>query len=196
MFYFLEGEVLIKKEKFLVLKVQGIGFKIFCLKEDLEKIKISQIFKIFVFLKIKENETIELYGFLKEEQLNLFEVLNKISGIGPKTAFDLSYAGSLENLKKLLESEDKNFLARIKGVGRKRIQKIFLEISGEIKKFEKNRSNIEYDNDALSALISLGFARKKALEALLEVEKNRQIGDTETRIKTCLKILGKKSIQQ
>jgi Holliday junction resolvasome RuvABC DNA-binding subunit len=96
--------------------------------------------------------------------------------VGPKSAIDLSFVDSLEELKSLIEKGE------IKGIGEKKLQKILLEITGKVKSI-----NNKIDDDALSGLISLGFKKSQAQEALKKVSK--EIEDTEQRIKEALKLL-------
>jgi len=184
MIYYLKGKVEFKGEKFLVIEVAGKGYKVFCSGKTLENLKEGEDCKIYTFLYLREEKTFELYGFLTKEELELFETLNEISGIGSKTALTLTSFGSLEDLKKKMEKEE--FYQEIKGIGKKKGQKILLELTGKIKEL---RRGVPLRDEALDALINLGFARPKAKDALTRVPK--EIEDTERRIKEALKILGK-----
>ena len=177
----LEGEIKFFGENFLIVKVGKIGFKVFVSKKTLEKIRKKDKIFLFTFLNLKERG-IELYGFLEYQQLELFELLNAISGIGPKTALYLSSFGSLKELKDNLEKRPEIF----KGIGKKKIQKIILELSGKIKRFEKETDK---DNEVISALQNLGFSSQEIREALKQIPK--KIKQPEEKIKEALKFLGK-----
>ncbi len=185
MIYYLKGKVGFKNDKIVVLEVSGVGYKIFCSPGTLRSIPSNQEIEIFTHLHLKE-DTIELYGFLKQEELDLFGILYSISGIGPKTAMMLASLGSLEKLKEIMESG--KLPPEIKGIGQKRMQKILLELTGKIKELSVPAKTAVAD-DALDALISLGLPRQKAKEALSVIPENT---DTETKIKEALKILGRK----
>lgn len=184
MIHYIKGKVKLKENKFVVVEVAGLGFKVFCNPPTLEKIEEEKEIKLFTYLYLKE-EAAEFYGFLTSEELNLFETLNEVSGIGPKTALDLSVFSSIENLKKEMEKED--FYKKIRGIGKKKMQKILLELSGKIKEISKKESS--ENNEVLNALVSLGFPRQKVKQALEKLPK--EIGSTEAKIKEVLKILGK-----
>ena len=185
MIHYLQGKITYKYDKSLILENQGIGFKIFCAPNTSKKISQDKEVRLFTHLHLRE-DAVELYGFLTPEELGLFETLNTISGIGPKTATLLASLGSLEKLKETME---KNQLPpEIKGIGAKKMQKILLELTGKIKEREASPNRGATDN-ALSALTSLGFPQSKAKEALSKVP--AQIKDLEERIKEALKILGK-----
>lgn len=184
MIHYIQGEITYKDDKSLILENQGIGFKIFCSNKTLENFKTGEEFKIYTFLYLRE-EKIELYGFSNSKELELFKTLNDISGIGPKTALDLSSFGSLENLRKEMEKEE--FHREIKGIGKKKMQKILLELTGKIKEISKEERTGQ--DEALDALVSLGFSKKRAETALQRLPK--EIKDSGERIKAALKILGK-----
>jgi Holliday junction DNA helicase RuvA len=118
--------------------------------------------------------------------LEVFEILEKISGIGPKAALIIASLGNLEDLKKAVETQDFKYFQNIKGVGKKKIQKIILEIGGQIKKI--GEFSIPRKDEALKALVSLGFSSEEAKEALEQVPK--EITDIDKRIKKALQILG------
>ncbi|MBI2450294.1 MAG: Holliday junction branch migration protein RuvA [Candidatus Nealsonbacteria bacterium] len=184
MIYHLRGKIEFKGEKFLVMDVAGIGYKVFCSPQTLRSVSVGQEIKIFTHLHSKE-DAIELYGFLTQEALGLFETLNEISGIGPKTAMMLSLLGSLEKLKETMERG--SLPPEIKGIGQKKMQKILLELTGKIKELKKTFEPA--DEGALDALISLGFPKQKAKEALLKIQGELT---QEEKIKKALRILGGK----
>jgi len=164
--------------------VSGVGYKIFCSPGTLRGIPNNQETEIFTHLHLKE-DAIELYGFLNQEELELFEVLNSISGIGPKTAMMLASLGSLEKLKEIMESG--KLPPEIKGIGQKRMQKILLELTGKIKELKKPGA-FGPEDDATEALASLGFSKQKAGEVLAKISGSLP---KEERIKIAIKALGR-----
>lgn len=183
----LKGKVTFKEEKFIILETDSIGFRIFCSSLTLDKIPLNKEVKIFTRLFL-EREELQLYGFANQKELELFDTLNNISGIGTKTALILSSFGSLEKLKKTIESGK----FEVKGIGKKRLQRIILELTGKIKEIEKEKvkEKIEEKDESLDALRSLGFSQEEARVALLQLPPG--IEDPQERIKSALKILGKR----
>lgn len=178
------GKIILRDESFVILEANSIGYKVFLSPKNLNSIaENGQELKVFTFLRFRE-PSIELYGFLTYDELRLFEVLNGISGIGPKTALSLTSFGTLENLKKALEKGDN----QVKGIGKKKMQKIILEITGKIKEVSASKPS-EQKDETMEALISLGFPLQKAKQALSHIPK--QIQDPESKIKEALKILGR-----
>ncbi len=185
MIAFIQGKINLKEEKYIVLDVNGIGYKIFLSRKALSEIpKNNQSLKVFTFLYSKD-EKLELYGFLTREELGLFEILKRISGVGPKSALVLASFGSLEKLKEILEKPDENFFKEVKGIGKKRIQRIMLEITGRIKESKK----VFQQDEAMEALKSLGLSSIRAKQALSQVSK--EIKNPEERVKQALRILSK-----
>lgn len=187
MISYLEGRIISKKEKFLILDVNKVGYKVFLSKRTLSKLpEIGKPLKLFCFLKVKET-ALELYGFLNQKELEFFEILDSIRGIGPKAALEISSLGSLEEIKKRILSQDEKLFEGIPGIGRKKAAAIILELSGKIKDIFKEKKITEVD-EAEQALITLGFSRQKSKEALSKISKD--IKNTEQKIKEALKILG------
>ncbi|MFA5228160.1 MAG: Holliday junction branch migration protein RuvA [Candidatus Paceibacterota bacterium] len=175
MISYIKGKIIYIDDKKVIIENSGIGFDVFLNSQDLKTLNLGKEAEVFTELFLKDKE-IELYGFLTSKKLNLFKLLKSISGIGPKSALDLSFVDSIEELKILIEKGE------VKGIGAKKLQKILLEITGKIKTINKKT-----EDEALSGLIALGFKKTQAQEALKNVSK--EIEDTEQRIKEALKLL-------
>lgn len=185
MISYLDGKIILKKEKFAILDVNGVGYKIFLSKMALSKIpEIGKSLKVFCFLNVRET-AIELYGFLNQKELEVFEILDKIRGIGPKAALEIASFGPLEKInEKLLE--------KIPGIGRKKAMAIILELSGKIRDITKKSSSAkdsESRDEAEEGLVGLGFSRQAVKEALSMIPKD--IKETDQKIKEALKSLDK-----
>jgi Holliday junction DNA helicase RuvA len=127
----------------------------------------------------------DLYGFLTEGELEFFEVLNDIRGVGPKASLEISSLGSLEKIRDKILKQDETIFAGIPGIGAKRASTIILELTGKIKSSFAKASEDETE----SALMQLGFSKTQAKDALSRVPDN--IKNPEERIKLALKNLGK-----
>lgn len=187
MISYLSGKIILKKEKFIILEVNGVGYKVFFSQKTLSKIpKIGQNLKVFCFLDVKEN-SLNLYGFLNSKELEFFEILETIRGVGPKAALEISSLGPLEKIKERILAQDEKLFEDIPGIGRKKAMTIILELSGKIKDISQREKNGELD-EAEEALIGLGFPRQQVKEVLKKIPKD--IKETEDKIKEALKILG------
>ena len=184
MIHSLTGKITYKDNKALILENQGIGYRVFCSSDTLKRVSEGQESKLFTHLHVKE-DALELYGFLAAEGLGLFETLNEISGIGPKTAMMLASAGSLEKLLELMEKC--SLPPEMKCIGPKKAPKILLELTGKIKEIRASKET-ESDDGSLDALVSLGFPRQKAKDALSKIP--GEAGSKEEKLKEALRILG------
>ncbi len=179
MFYYLKGKVTIVEKEFVVLDVGGIGYKINICKDTFFNKDITTT--IYCYVQKTDNDT-RLYGFKEKENLELFEKLIKISGVGPKTALPIASSLTIEKIRKGIEIEDKQVLKTIFSIGKKKGQQVIFELS---RKFIKEAE----EDEVFETLKELGFCPQeihKALEIVSEQE------DSEKRIKEALKVLGKK----
>lgn len=183
---FLDGKVILKRDKFIILEVAGVGYKVFLSRQTLLRLPgISSDIKLFIYHNIKEDAS-DLYGFLSYEELEFFEILNDIHGVGPKAALEISVLGPLEKIKDKILAQDEKIFAGIPGIGAKRASSIILELTGKIKTFGSAKASAD---EAKNALVQLGFSKQQAKEALTHVPAS--IKNTEERIKLALKNLGK-----
>ena len=188
MISYLDGKIIIKKDKFIILDVNGVGYKVFLSKKTLAKLpEIGEIVKVFCFLNVKEN-ILDLYGFLNHKELEFFEILDNIRGVGPKAALEISSLGSLESIKQRILSKDETLFSEISGIGRKKAMTIILELTGKIKDISEEKKTKKTD-EAEQGLVSLGFTQQQAKDALAIASKD--IKGSEERIKAALKVLGK-----
>ncbi|MBU4078442.1 hypothetical protein KKE85_02440, partial [Patescibacteria group bacterium] len=117
-----------------------------------------------------------------KQELKVFEIIEAISGIGPKGALLISSLGSFDELKKAVADNNATYFSQIKGIGRKKVQKIILELGGSLKDLKNIKQS---DSEALKALASLGFSRAEAEEALESVPE--EIRGTKERVQIALK---------
>ncbi len=186
MISYLNGKIILKKEKFIILEVAGVGYKIFLSRQTLLRLpEIGETIKVFTFQNVKE-EALDLYGFLTYEGLEFFETLMDIRGVGPKSALDISDLGSLDKIKESILRQDEKIFEGIPGIGSKKAMTIILELTGKIKMLGQKSSPAD---EAESALMQLGFSKQQAKDALSRVPAS--IKNPEERIKLALKNLGK-----
>jgi Holliday junction DNA helicase RuvA len=187
----LTGKILFRGDKFIIIEANNIGYKIFVIPEILKKTKNKENFSLWTYLYVREN-AIELYGFSEYAELEFFEMLIQISGIGPKSALGVLSVAPIDTLKQAISLGETEYLTKVSGVGRKTAEKIILELKEKlgIKDFAGGKDGILRDEqDALQALQSLGYSLNEAREALKQVP--REIQGTNNRLKEALKILGK-----
>ncbi len=193
MISYLEGKILVKEDRFFLLNVGGVGYKIFSHDGVLEKIpEAGHEARVWTHLYVREN-TLDLYGFLDKEELEFFETLISISGIGPKSALGILEVAPVKNLKQAIVSEDETFFTKVSGVGKKTAQRLILELKNKLAKSVaplKGSDSAEMA-EAMEALVSLGYKERDARKALQEIPKD--IKGVEAKVKAVLKLLGRKS---
>ncbi len=188
MISYLSGKIILKKDKFIILEVNNIGYKVFVSRATFYKLpEIGENLKLFCFQNVKE-EALDLYGFFTYDELDFFEILNDIHGIGPKAGLELASVGPLDRIKERVLAQDEKIFEGIPGIGSKKAMTIILELTGKIKMLSGSKSKGPAD-EAEDALSQLGFSRQQVKDALKQVPAN--IKNTEERVKQALKNLGK-----
>lgn len=197
---FLNGTVEFRGEKFVMINVGGVGYKVFVGHETLQKIteKFKEVnpstllrVKLWTHQYIRE-DAMDLYGFLNFSELDLFETLIQISGIGPRGALGVLSIAPVDTLKKAIAAGDTSYLTRVSGIGRKTAEKIVLELREKMagKGVIVDAPELKDEADALEALMSLGYSQREAREALAMVP--AEITSVEKRVREALKKLGKR----
>ena len=184
MIAYVDGKIILKRPRFIIVEVNNIGYKVFLSGQTLLRLpEISSPIKLFTFQNVKE-EALDLYGFLTYQELEFFEILMDIRGVGPKAALELSVLGPLDKIKQKILAQDESVFAGIPGIGSKKAMTIMLELTGKINTISKSKPSAD---EAESALMQLGFSKQQAKGALEGVTGKT----TEERIKIALKNLGK-----
>jgi len=184
----LQGKIKLKTGKFAIVNVGGVGYKVFCTTFVLDGLTINQEVDLFIHLYIREN-MLDLYGFLTFEELEFFELLISISGIGPKAASAVLSIASIKDLKASIASGQVNLLTKVSGIGKKTAERVILELRSKILVSGSDVRKLVSDDEASDALISLGYTSRQANQALKQVP--TKVKEVENRIKEALRILGK-----
>ncbi len=188
----IRGKITLKTEKFILVETGGVGYKISISPDTLSKaLKNGDEIFLFIHTHVRE-DILDLYGFLNREELEFFEMLINVSGIGPKGALAILGIASIETLKRAIATSDTSYLTKISGIGKKTAEKIVIELRDKISenmKDEKGGASMQGELDALEALKSLGYSQNEARDALKKVTPDT---NTNTKIREALKILGSK----
>jgi holliday junction DNA helicase RuvA len=193
MISYLSGQLIyqsafLKKDNFVVLDVGGVGYKAFVADKVLNGIKLGDNLVLHIYTQVAET-ALDLYGFLTREELDFFELLLTISGIGPRSAMDILRKAKIEDLVKGVESGDFQLLAKVSGIGPKTAEKIVLGLKDKLTggyTSEAGEWNSDF-SDALEALIGLGYSSTQARDALSQCQST----ETGAKVKEALKILAK-----
>lgn len=185
----IKGKIIFKNNKFLIVETNGVGYKINVSPDTLLKTKkTGDKISFWIHTHVCE-DALDLYGFLNREELEFFEMLIEVSGIGPKSALVILGIASIKILKKAINAGDTSYLTKISGIGKKTAEKIIFELRDKVSGEKSDGSPLQYELDALEALKSLGYMQSEAREALKKVSPDT---DTTTKVREALKILGGK----
>lgn len=183
----LKGTVIYKDLKVLVIECGGVGYKVAATIDPLAKSRIGEELSLWTYTVVRE-DVLDLYGFASKDELDFFELLLSVSGIGPKSALAILSAASLGSLKNAVTTGDVSHITKVSGVSKKNADKIVLELKGKLKGEEYETVGLKDEIDVIEALKALGYNHKDAREALKEIPANLSIQD---KIKSALKTLGK-----
>lgn len=187
----LKGTIDTIDTSFLIVDVNGVGYKVSVSPSILSTITLGQQIKLFTYTHVREDQ-LELFGFFNLSELKLFEKLIGISGIGPKTAVGVFALGSSSDILQAISTGDITFFSGVPRLGKKNAQKIILELKGKLIDDAEiligdtgNGSN----GEVIAALAHFGFSTKEAQDALRHLQGKGET--TEEKIKLALKYLGK-----
>lgn len=197
MYEYIKGTYVGINKDYVIVECGGIGYRVYTSGSTMSEMPKTNEDVILYLEQIVREDFIGLYGFLTKDELNMFKLLLTINGIGAKAALSLLSIATVNNLKyAILQGEDK-ILTKAPGVGKKTAQRIILELKDKIKPEELvnfvnedenplNNENILNLNEALEALIALGYSPKEAERAIAHSSKEESL---ENIIKESLKYL-------
>lgn len=197
MIAFLKGKVVSVSENRLVLDVNDVGFQISITSRDAARMpSVGHQVLLYTYLSVRE-DAMQLFGFLSEDDLEIYRLLIGVSGIGPKAGLGILSVLSADDLRFAVLADDAKAIARAPGVGNKTAQKLILELKDKLsleEAIEKKLDNAadggldlqENKNQAVQALVALGYSGSEALRAVKQVEISPDM-DTEDILKQALK---------
>lgn len=188
----LSGTCIEKNEKNLTISVGGVGYLVFATLDTISTAEIGEEVSVWTHLAVREN-SLEFFGFKEKEELNFFELLISISGIGPRGALGVMSVTNVDTLIKAIATGDTSYLTKVSGIGKKTAEKIVLELRDKLKTKDiegSGNADLKEEADVLLALQSLGYSNHQARDAIKQIPK--EILDTSKKVKEALKILGGK----
>lgn len=167
----------------IILDVNNVGYSVVCGPKILLK-EVGEPLEVFIYEAIREDAH-DLYGFLTINELEFFEKLISVKGIGPKSAMNIISSSDINVLRQGILMGDVNYVSRVKGIGKKTAERIILELAGKLNVEEIIAQNITHDEDeANEALVALGYSEKDAKEMLKNIDKDLSL---EARVKAALR---------
>ena len=205
MITYLRGEVAAVYEGRVVLDVNGVGYQIFVSARDAADMpRTGEEVKIHTYMSVSE-DAMRLYGFLSEDDLNVYKTMITFSGVGPKAALGILGTLSANDIRFAVFSDDFKAISRAPGVGPKTAKKLILELKDKLK-LEDALGNLQQEdipaagpaaaaaadaeiNDAVQALVALGYSSSEALRAVRKVKITEEM-QTQDILKQALKYIG------
>src|SRR5476651_64996 len=177
MYAYIDGKLVFKSAAYVVVDAGGVGYHINISLNTYSKLGTGERCKLLTWLHVKEDAH-TLYGFIDEGERRLFLHLISIPGIGPNTGRMMLSSITPEEIQNAIISGNVSLIQRIKGIGPKSAQRIILELQDKLRKegpdtLIKMPVNRTVKDEALSALVMLGFARNAA-EKVVESEMNKK----------------------
>jgi len=188
----LKGKIELLQRPFVIIDVNGVGYKVLVPETIYSKLSIEEKVRIFIYTYVRE-DALELFGFLESEDLSLFENLLTVSGIGPKTALNIFSFGERKDIIEAIIKGDVTFFTSVPRLGTKNAQKIIIELKNKMgagSDLDLSGKDLLENAEVVQALKNFGFSTSEAQKAVREISK---VGlSTEEKIRLALKNLGRK----
>lgn len=173
MYDFLSGRIATRKPEYAVLDVNGVGYRVEIPLSTYEKLPREGVVKLFTFLRVSDDD-LRLYGFATEREREIFlKLVESVQQLGPAKAIAILSSVSPEALARAIEDEDVAFLKNIKGIGEKIAHRLIVELKGKLPSAAgKDAGDSSTSKDAVGALVTLGYDRRQAEEAVRKALKD------------------------
>lgn len=188
-----KGIAILKEENSVTILVGGIGLLINVSSRENKEIRLNEEITLFTKMVVREDD-ISIYGFISKRERSIFSLLTMVSGIGPKVAMGIMGMYGEEELRKYILSSDIKSLTKAPGVGKKTAERIILELKDRIVKIFGDyipdvKESVPLENDdAIEALVGLGFSAIEVKNALMNADPSLSVDD---KIKIALKNIGR-----
>jgi len=193
MINYLQGKLAEKSPTQIVVDCQGVGYEVNISLYTYGQLPQDKSIKIYTYLQVREDAQV-LYGFMQKAEREVFIKLISVSGIGASTARMMFSSLSPEEVIDAIGSADVETIKSVKGIGLKTAQRVIVDLKDKISKIEQSyevlpQQNNTNKNEALSALVTLGYTKKQAEKSVQKILKDSPEASIEEIIKTALKNL-------
>ena len=174
----------------IIVNVHGVGYAVFIPARTVTQLHLNGTSTFFIHTHVSD-DALDLYGFLSQDELDLFKLLLTVSGIGPRTATSIMDR-SASAIQTAIMTSDVDFFTTIPRLGRKNAQKIIIELKsklGSTKELDLSDDSEGETKQLLDALLSMGFARNEIIGAIKKLDKTDVT--LEQKVRHALKNLGK-----
>lgn len=187
MIYSITGILKVKQQGYAVIEAGGVGYKIYCPLAVLGSLPSSgEVVTLLTHHHVREDSE-DLYGFLNDQELSLFESLLSISGVGPKSGMGIMSVAGVSELVAAINEGRVDLLTKASGVGRKTAERVVLELKGKLTFADTSATigKMESDVDLEETLVSLGYSKAQARTAISKIDPSIKVFNE--RLKAALK---------
>lgn len=170
---YLKGIIQAKQTRYILINVNNVGYKVFVSTSLYTELDNKAEIELFIYTNVKEDD-IALYGFKKNSELQLFEKLISISGIGPRLGLDI-LGSPIYIIQNAILNNDPKLLTQIKGIGKKTAERVILELKNKIDLSDfgdlpnVSSQDSQIDNDIITALEGLGYEKYQIIKKLQDL---------------------------
>jgi len=182
---YIKGKVVHRGLNYVIVSTSGVGYKVYVTDE----IKSKKSVELFIYHYLREDAS-DLFGFEKMPDLEIFEMLITVSGVGPKVAMALTSGLGREKIISAIARSEPTIFRTIPGVGAKVAAKIIVELKNKIASGDFGDGLFEKEDETIEALMSLGLKKNEIMPILLEMPDN--LTSVQDKVKYVLKNVGKK----
>ncbi len=183
---YIKGKIIRKSENHVLLENHGIGYRITVVPAISDQ-SLNTELELHTYLQVRE-DALNLYGFQTIMELQFFELLITVSGVGPKMAMSILSAGDMTLIKNAIISQDIAVFTKVGGVGKKTAERVIVELKEKLGALSDNVFSGQKSDEVLSALESLGYSTREIKEALTKIDHKLT---SEEKIRQALKYLSK-----
>lgn len=200
MIAFVKGELVSVTQTEIVVETQGIGYEILVPSSVIGQLPpVGNVVKIYTYMHVRE-DVLQLFGFLTPDELEMFKLVITVNGIGPKGALGIFSIMDADTLRFAILSDDAKSIAKAPGIGGKTASKLILELKDkcnledlissepQAKAGMDTKTDNHVMNDAIAALVALGYSSTEALNAVKKIEITEEM-DVEDVLRAGLKNL-------
>ena len=182
MINYIVGKLIEKETNKIVLDKDGLAFDIYFPSTSMYSVNIGDELKVYIHLAFSQDD-ISMYGFLTKEDKKMFELLLVVNRLGPKGAMNIISTLGSEKIKSAIVKKDSKTFSSISGIGSKVADKIIIDLYDKVKLMEisdivddsTGNKYLQLQNEAIEALVTLGYAKKTAESLISKVELNDDI---------------------
>lgn len=186
----IKGSVAEKFANSVIIDVHGVGYEVTLTVPDFDSLLLNDEVKLYTYHHVREQAE-ELFGFTALAGKKLFELLITVQGIGPKAAMAILSLGSYEEVRNAIANQDAGYISKASGVGKKSAERVIVDLKEKVglptyygRKSDPETNTLPANDEALEALMALGFQLADATKALEGIDQNLSV---EERIRLALK---------